>query len=199
MAWLRNGILQPDTGFTVGDVNYPAGWIKNNPQSEREKLNITLAAEPAPHDQRFSWGWQDDGTERWKDLAELKADWKNRQSVTCKKELNRSDWLVIRKQETGTAIPTVWSDFRTAVRLACNNRQSQIEAASTTQELKALITTTSSVIQNKKDSDGNDIEHTDPFGKSYDPKQYEQEAVANNGSLDGKYPWPKSPDASDPS
>ena len=61
MTWLRNGNVQPDTGFTVGDVNYPAGWIANNSQSERDKLNITLAAQPIPHDQRFSWGWKSDG------------------------------------------------------------------------------------------------------------------------------------------
>ena len=47
MTWLRNGIVQPDTGFTVGDINYPAGWIANNSQVERDKLNITIAATPS--------------------------------------------------------------------------------------------------------------------------------------------------------
>ena len=62
MAWLRDGNPQPDTGFTVGDVNYPAGWIKNNSQSDRDKLNIVAAPVQPYHDERFSWGFKSDGT-----------------------------------------------------------------------------------------------------------------------------------------
>ena len=193
MTWLRNGIVQPDTGFTVGDVNYPAGWIANNSQVERNKLNITIAAAPKPHDERFSWGWKEDGTEIWKDLAELKTFWGDKQTLTSQALLGQSDWMVIRKQEAGTAIPTAWSDYRTAIRLACNNRQTEINATSTAEELKAILTGPRTVTQNKKDSDGKDIEHTDPFGKSYDPIQYEQEEVGNPANLDGKYPWPDAP------
>jgi len=192
MAWLRNNVPQPDTGFTVGDVNYPATWIKNAPQSEREKLNITLAAEPAPHDQRFSWGWKD-GKEDWLDLATLKKTWTEKQTIRAHASLKNNDWLVIRKQEDGTAIPTVWSEYRTAIRLACNNRQVEINAAPTAESLKALIVSSDTLTQNKKNSDGEDIEHKDAFGKSYDPKQYEQEIVPNNDNLDGKYPWPNEP------
>ena len=197
MTWLRDGNVQPDTGFTVGDVNYPAGWIANNSQSERDKLNIKLAAEPRPHDQRFSWGWKSDGTENWMALAGLKEEWVSRQRDTCQGFLSTSDWMVIRKQEAGTAIPTEWSDYRTALRLACNNRQAEINAVATTELLKALITSERTVFQNKKDSDGKDIELKGSDGTSYDPKKYEQEEVANTGNLDGKYPWPKSPDAVD--
>ena len=193
MAWLRNGVLQPDTGLTVDDVNYPTGWIANNSQSERDKLNITVAPEPQPHDQRFSWGWKDDGTENWKDLDVLKTIWKEEQSDTAKKLLSDSDWLVVRKAEAGTAIPTAWADYRTAVRLACNNRQTEIDAASTAEGLKAIFTGPATVIQRKKDSDGKDIEHKNPLGESYDPKQYEQEEVGNTGTLNGKYPWPDAP------
>ena len=193
MTWLRNGTLQPDTGFTVGDINYPAGWIKNNSQAERDKLNITLAPQPRPHDQRFSWGWKSDGTENWKDLDDLKKFWTSTQKDIAQSLLGKSDWMVIRKQEAGTAIPTAWSDYRTAVRLVCNNRQTKINAASTAEGLKAILTGPTAVTQNKKDSDGNDIEHKDPLGNSYDPKQYKKEAVENTGNLNCQYPWPDEP------
>ena len=88
---------------------------------------------------------------------------------------------------------SAWTTYRTGVRKACNDRQTEINAASTTEALKALITSDSTVTQNKKDSDGKDIEHTDAFGKSYDPKQYEQETVPNTGNLNGKHPWPDAP------
>ena len=194
MAWLKDGNPQPDTGFTVGDVNYPAGWIKNAPQSERDKLNIIRAARPRPYDQQFSWGWKDDGTENWKDLAILKSDWIDKQTDTAKAILTQSDWMVVKATEvTSFTVPTAWTTYRSKVREACNNRQKEINAASTAGELQAILTGPATVTQNKKDSDGNDIEHTDAFGKSYDPKQYEQEEIGNPAKLNGKYPWPTEP------
>lgn len=193
MTWLRNGTVQPDTGFTVGDVNYPAGWIANNSQSERDKLNITLAAPPTPHDERFSWGWNPDGSENWKDLGPLKTIWSDKQTEIANRILSKSDWMVVKAQETSGTVASAWTTYRAAVRTACNNRQTDINAVSTAEELKAILTGSSTVTQNKKDSDGKDIEHTDAFGKSYDPKQYEQEEVGNPAKLDGKYPWPDEP------
>ncbi len=193
MAWLRNGNPQPDTGFTVGEINYPANWIKNAPQSERDKLNIVAAAPKTPHDQMFSWGWKEDGTEDWKDLTKLKAYWNDQQTIQAKSLLNDSDWMVIKAQETSGTVASEWTTYRSKVREACNNRQTTINAASTAAALKAILTGPSTVTQNKKDSDGKDIEHTDAFGNSYDPKQYEQEIVGNPSHLDGKHPWPTKP------
>jgi hypothetical protein len=193
MTWLRNGIVQPDTGFTVGDVNYPAGWIKNNSQLEREKLNIKLASQPQPHDERFSWGWKSDGTENWKDLSNLKTTWSKKQTQIASSTLALSDWRVIKAKETSGTVASAWTTYRAAVRTACNNRQTEINAASTTEALKALIASNSTVTQNKKDSDGKDIELKEKDGTSFDPKQYEQETVPNTGNLDGKYPWPNEP------
>ena len=193
MTWLRNGVPQPDTGFTVGDVNYPAGWIANNPQSERNKLNITVAAVPKPHDDRFSGGWNSDGTENWKNLSNLKTTWIEKQTQIASSTLALSDWRVIKAKETSGTVASAWTTYRAAVRTACNNRQTEINAASTTEALKALISSNSTVTQNKKDSDGKDIEIKEGDGTSFDPKQYEQETVPNTGNLDGKYPWPNEP------
>jgi hypothetical protein len=197
MTWLRNGNVQPDTGFTVGDVNYPAGWIKNNPQSEREKLNIRLAPPPQPYDQRFSWGFKSDGTENWKDLVFLKEVWVSKQDDIAEGLLAKCDKKVIEAldeastfDEFKAAKPANYTTYRAAVRTAFKNRKTEVNAASTAADLKALLTGPSTVTQNKKDSDGKDIEHTDSFGKSYDPKQYEQEEVGNTSTLEGKYPWP---------
>ena len=193
MAWLRDGNPQPDTGFTVGDVNYPAGWIANNSQSERDKLNITLAAAPRHHDQRFSWGWKDDGTENWKDLADLKKIWTEKQTQIAGTRLAPSDWRIIKSQETSGTVASSWTTYRAAVRTACNKRQAELNAASTAEALKSLIASSPTVTQNKKDGSGNDIELKKSDGSSYDPKQYEEEQVGNNGNLDVKYPWPDEP------
>ena len=201
MAWLRNGTPQPDTGFTVGDVNYPAGWIKNNSQSEREKLNIVAAPITPEHDQRFSWGWNDDGTEKWKDLTELKKIWVSKQDDTAEGLLARCDKKVIEAldeastfDEFKAAKPSNYTTYRADVRAAFKNRKTEINAASTAAALKAMLTGPSTVTQNKKDSDGNDIEYKQQDGTSFDPKQYEQEEVGNSSTLEGKFPWPNSPE-----
>jgi len=193
MSWLRNGVPQNDNGFTSGDVNYPAGWIKNASQSERQKLNI-VAAPPTPwHDQRFSWGFKSDGTENWKDLTELKKIWSDKQTQVANQTLAPSDWMVIKAQETSGTVASAWTTYRSKVREACNNRQTELNSASTAAALKAMLTGPSTVTQNKKDSDGNDIEYKQQDGTSFDPKQYEQETVGNTSHLDGKYPWPDAP------
>jgi len=194
MSWLRNGVAQSDTGFTSGDVNYPAGWIKNASQSEREKLNIVPAPATPRHDQRFSWGFKSDGTENWKDLTELKKLWSDKQTEIANQTLALSDWMVIKATEvTSFTVPTAWTTYRSKVREACNNRQTEINAASTAAALKALLTGPTTVTQNKKDSDGNDIEYKQKDGTSFDPKQYEQEKVGNSSTLEGKFPWPDAP------
>ena len=193
MAWLRNGNPQPDSGFTVGDVNYPAGWIEKNSQAERDKLNITYETPPAPHDQRFSWGFDSDGTEKWKDLTELKRLWSEKQSNIANTTLAQSDWMVIKAQETSGTVASAWTTYRAAVRTACNNRQTELNAAATSEGLKNLITSPSTVTQREKDESGNDVEEKDTNGNSYDPKRYKLETVPNTGNLEIKYPWPTEP------
>jgi hypothetical protein len=52
--------------------------------------------------------------------------------------LNSSDWYVTRKSDTGTAIPQEIQDFRTEVRIVSNQQETQINACTTVEQLKAL-------------------------------------------------------------
>ena len=52
--------------------------------------------------------------------------------------LSSSDWYVTRKSDTGTAIPQEIQDFRTEVRIVSNQQESQINACTTVEQLKAL-------------------------------------------------------------
>ena len=52
--------------------------------------------------------------------------------------LNSSDWYVTRKSDTGTAIPQEIQDFRTEVRAVSNQQETQINACTTVEQLKAL-------------------------------------------------------------
>jgi len=53
--------------------------------------------------------------------------------------LQSTDWYVTRKADTGTAIPQAIQDFRTAVRSVNNQQETQINACSNVEQLKALF------------------------------------------------------------
>jgi len=52
--------------------------------------------------------------------------------------LQSTDWYVTRKADTGTAIPQEIQDFRTEVRIISNQQETQINACTTVEQLKAL-------------------------------------------------------------
>ena len=56
--------------------------------------------------------------------------------------LAKYDWYIIRNTEASTAIPSVITDYRTAVRAKCNSMQAQIDNASDVDALAALFTYT---------------------------------------------------------
>ena len=188
MGWILDNAPRADNGFTYKGIQYPPYWIRDAGEEARTAIGITKAPDPKPYDQRFSWGWDETETHAiWKDITYLKPVWKEQQEIMAKNTLNLSDWRVIKAQETGVALSSEWKDYRAAVRLACNNRQAEIEKIKTAEALQKLITeypTIPDTTKEVKDSDG----------KSYVPKQYETKA--NPESLEGIYPWPKEPDES---
>lgn len=52
--------------------------------------------------------------------------------------LQSTDWYVTRKADTGTAIPQAIQDFRNQVREVSNQQETQINACTTVEQLKAL-------------------------------------------------------------
>ena len=62
MAFLLNGNpLAVDVPFTVGDIHYPANWLRLSTAQEKKDLGITEVADAPTYDSRFYWN---DGTAR---------------------------------------------------------------------------------------------------------------------------------------
>ena len=60
MAFLLDGNpLAVDVPFTVGDINYPANWLRLSTAQEKTALGITEVADAQTFDSRFYWS---DGT-----------------------------------------------------------------------------------------------------------------------------------------
>ena len=151
--------LALDVAFNHNRVNYPANWLRLATLAQKQAIGITEVAGPAWYDQRFYTG-----VDKPRDLADLKANWIDVQKHKAGSLLSSTDWMIIRKEEAGTAVPSATQTYRTAVRTQCKAREDQITACSTTAELAALIGDGKRQGTEKKDSDGN----------SFDPKQYNE-------------------------
>ena len=161
MAFKLNGKpLAVDVPFTVGDINYPANWLRLSTAQEKKDLNITEVADAPTYDSRFYWG---DGTAKALDDVNAKDEKGNllkdengnqvvtlgvksvlkaQEKVIAGSLLAKYDWYVVRKAEKSTAIPTAITTYRDAVRTACNTRETEIDNCKDTAALVTLYGST---------------------------------------------------------
>jgi hypothetical protein len=134
MFTLNGSPLQLDTAFTGADgTQYPANWLRLATPEERTAIGIAEVADPEPFDDRFYWGV---GNPR--DLDQCKAMLVAQVKQTAASLLAPTDWKIIRFAETGTAVDTATSEYRTAVRAASNANEAAINECDTVDELAAL-------------------------------------------------------------
>ena len=155
--------LAYDRAFTHNDINYPRNWLRLASLDEKKAIGITEEADPPVYDQRFYYG-----TGNPRPIADLKVYWIDQQKVAAGTLLVKTDWMIIRKEETDTAVPSDTTTYRTAVRTQCKKREDQITACATTDELADLI----SKGQRAGSATNGATEKKDDSGNSFDPKQY---------------------------
>ena len=152
--------LAVDVPFTVGDINYPANWLRLASKTEKEAIGITEEEDPKTYDSRFYWNdgtarVLDDVNEKDKDGNLLKDEngnqivtqgvksvLKAQEKTTADSLLHKYDWYVIRKTEKDISIPSAISTFRDGVRTACDTREKEIDACSDTAALVTLYGST---------------------------------------------------------
>ena len=138
MYYYNGDPLRLDKAFTDTDGNqYPANWLRNSTQEQRDALGITwVAPDPAAYyDQQFYWGVGNP-----KDLDGLKELWVAKQKQIAGSLLAPTDWYVIRMTEDATCTcPPEVVQYRADVRSASNTREAQITACADVEELEALI------------------------------------------------------------
>ncbi len=187
MGYKLNG-ADLSIGVAFKDSNgtqYPSNWLQLSTQAERAAVptgGISWTPDGPTHDQQFYFS---PGSPR--DLAELKAQWVETQKMDAQALLSKTDWLVTRKSEAGTAIPTAQANYRTAVRTQCGLREATINACSDVDKLCATIRGTLAPTVAGTGSNGA-TEKKKEDGSSYDPVQYND--VANPDLLED---WPTEP------
>jgi hypothetical protein len=144
MFILNGKPLSPDVAFTdpATGVQYPANWLRLSTLEEKEAIGITEQADPPVWDQRFAWGYSEDGQLIWKDHTQLVEQWVAQTRTTAGTLIQPTDWMVIREQDNGTVVPESVKALREDIRLATGQKNAAIEATADTAELAAYITGT---------------------------------------------------------
>ena len=159
MSFQLNGqVIRPGKSFVDADGNqYPTNWVTVLSQETKDALGIVWIPDSAPVDTRFYWS--EGNPKRLEDEPAvnedgdavfdkngvqfincgLKTDWIKQQKETAGSLLSITDWYVTRKAEAGTEIPANVATYRTAVRTVSGQREAQIAAVTTVDELKALL------------------------------------------------------------
>ena len=162
--------LAVDVPFTVGDINYPANWLRLSTADEKTALGITEVADPIVYDDRFYWV---DGTAKTvTDTNEVdengdpvldengdqvvtlgvKSVLKAQEKEIAKSLLDIYDWQVVRKAEKGTELDANVVTFRDAIRTTYTTRKTEIDNCADTAALVTLYGGT-------YDSDNNFVKH----------------------------------------
>ena len=187
MGYKYNGSpLSLDVAWTdTAGTQYPSNWLRGSTAAQRAAVpsgGVTWEAEPAWYDQEFYWG-----VDNPKAIADLKTSWVQKQKDIANSLLAKTDWLVTRKAEAGTAIPSATATYRTNVRTQCGLREATINACADTDKLCATIRNTLAPTVAGTASNGA-TEKKKVDGSSYDPVQYND--IANPDLLED---WPTEP------
>jgi hypothetical protein len=142
MFILNGKPLSPDVAFTdpATGVQYPANFLRLSTLEEKEAIGITEQADPPAWDQRFAWGYSEDGQLILKDHTQLVEQWVAQTRTTAGTLIQPTDWMVIREQDNGTVVPESVKALREDIRLATGQKNAAIEATADTAELAAYIT-----------------------------------------------------------
>lgn len=132
--------LSPDVPFEHDGISYPANWLRLATPEERAAIGITEEPDPPTWDQRFAWGYSEDGSLIWKDHAQLVEQWVAQTRQTANTLLAPTDWIIIREADNGVTADPAIKTWREMVRLAAGSKMYEIEHAADTAALAAYVT-----------------------------------------------------------
>ena len=133
--------VSTDMAFTLNEIQYPSNWLALSSAQDRAERDIEgPLPEPAWYDQRWCWGYDEDGNLIWKDHAPLVMEYINNVRANANAMLRETDWQVIREADNGTVMSAETKADRQFVRDAAGGKITAINATTTTAELAAYIT-----------------------------------------------------------
>lgn len=148
MAYKYSGrIIRAGKAWKDNDgITHPSSWMLWD-AAYKASIGLVWEDDPAPFDSRFYWSADvpkslDDVTEEDDSVTlGLKSQWKNTIKQQAAGLLAPTDWYVVRKSETDTAIPANVLQYRADVRAASGTIEAAIDAAADHAAFVALFDT----------------------------------------------------------
>lgn len=157
-------VIQPGKAWTDEDgVTHPASWYTYSAERKTE-LGITeVVQQTAPDSRLYTWSYNDDGTvnstaKSLDDVNEVDEDgdplMEDGEQVVTKgvksnliaevkaqqgARLAETDWAVVRKADTGTAVPDNIATYRAAIRSKATEMETAITNASDIDAIASLF------------------------------------------------------------
>ena len=154
MFILNGKSLSPDSAFTTPDgTQYPARWLRLSTPQQREAIGITEAPDEIPHDQRYFWGYDQEGNLIPKQLEDeivtpedgepytqtgLKTQHIRQTKETANSLLQPTDWYITRNFERNIEVPVGIVSYRAEVLAVSDAREILISSVTSVEELKSL-------------------------------------------------------------
>jgi hypothetical protein len=138
--WKDTDTEQPlNRAFKKDGLQYPRNWIIHASEDDRKAIGLEWVNDDYPKvNERYHriTGRRGDWTVKPMDLDKVKARDIAGVKKTAAGRLAPTDWLVIRKADSGAVIPEDISEFRAATRAYSNELETAINAAA---DVDALI------------------------------------------------------------
>ena len=141
------GLVKTPRGITKDGVQHPRNIFTQWSKSELAAIGIKPASITAVDSRYYNTGeltWDTSGAEAVgtyattaKPVADLKSAMVQEVNSIASSHLANSDWMSIRAADGGTAIPSAWATYRTALRTTANAKETAINALADLDAIKA--------------------------------------------------------------
>ena len=141
------GLVKTPRGLTLDGVQHPRNIFTQWTKAELAAVGIKPASITAVDERYVNTGaltWNLSGSEAVgtyattdKDVAGLKTEMAATVNSHAASILAESDWMSIRAADGGTAVPSAWATYRTAVRTVANAKETAVGNLANMDAIKA--------------------------------------------------------------
>ena len=141
------GLVKTPRGLTIDGIQHPRNIFRLWTKAELAAVGIKPASITSVDSRYNNTGeltWNTSGAEAVgtyattdKVAADLKTEMKASVNSNASSILAQSDWMSIRAADGGTAVPSAWATYRTALRTIVNAKETEIDALADMDAVKA--------------------------------------------------------------
>lgn len=147
--WYVDGVgaIKTPRGITKDGVQHPRNIFTQWSKSDLAAIGIKPARITSVDQRYYDTGeltWDTSGAEAVgtyattaKSTSSLKSTMVSEVNAIASGLLAQSDWMSIREADGGTAVPSAWATYRTALRTTANDKETEINALADLDAIKA--------------------------------------------------------------